>query len=46
VNSYLAKLTPYYLQLAEEIEQIPDSNGVVKRSAGKLLPDVAYLYVF
>jgi hypothetical protein len=41
VNSYLAKLTPYYLQLAEEIEQIPDSNGVVKRSAGKLLPDVA-----
>jgi len=41
MNSYLAKLTPYYLQLAEEIGQVPDSDGVVKRSAGKLLPDVA-----
>jgi hypothetical protein len=41
MNSYLAKLTPYYLQLAEEIGQVPDSDGAVKRSAGKLLPDVA-----
>ena len=41
MNSYLAKLTPYYLQLAEEIGLVPDSEGVVKRSAGKLLPDVA-----
>ena len=41
MNSYLAKLTPYYLQLAEEIGQVPDSDGVIKRSAGKLLPEVA-----
>jgi hypothetical protein len=39
--SYLARLAPYYLQLAKEIGQVPDSDGVVKRSAGKLLPDVA-----
>jgi len=41
MNSYIAKLTPYYLQLAREIEQLPDSDGVIKRSAGKLMPDVA-----
>lgn len=41
MNSYLAKLTPYYLQLAMHIEQVPDSKSVVKRSAGKLLPEVA-----
>ena len=29
MNSYLAKLTPFYLQLAEDIGQVPDSDGVV-----------------
>ena len=41
MNSYLCRLTPYYQQLAKEIEQVPDSDGLVKRSAGKLLPEVA-----
>ena len=31
MNSYLAKLTPFYLQLAEDIGQVPDSDGVVIR---------------
>jgi len=41
MNSYLAYLTSCYQNLARQIEQVPDSQGHVKRSAGKLLPEVA-----
>lgn len=41
MNSYLANLTLRYQQLARQIEQVPDSHGHIKRSAGKLLPEVA-----
>jgi len=41
MNSYLSQLSPAFTTLAEEIGQIPDSNGVIKRHAGKLLPEIA-----
>ncbi len=41
MNSYLGNLTSRYQQLARQIEQVPDSQGQIKRSAGKLLPEVA-----
>ena len=41
MNSYLANLSPCYQNLARQIEQVPDSQSYVKRSAGKLLPEVA-----
>lgn len=41
MNSYLTNLTSCYQNLARQIEQVPDSQGQIKRSAGKLLPEVA-----
>jgi len=41
MKSYLTQLEPFFLKLAKEIEQVPDSNGVLKRSAGIRLPEVA-----
>jgi hypothetical protein len=41
MKSYLAQLTPAFLELAKEIEKVPDSDGVVKQSAGSKLPEVA-----
>ena len=41
MRSYLAELEPAFLQLAEEIQLTPDEDGVVKRNAGKLLPEIA-----
>jgi hypothetical protein len=40
MRSYLAELEPAFLQLAEEIQLTPDRDGVVKRNAGKLLPEI------
>lgn len=41
MHSHLAKLTPAFYQLAKEIEKVTDSDGVIQRSAGKKLPEVA-----
>jgi hypothetical protein len=41
MNSYLAQLIPAFYQLAKEIEKVPDCDGVVQRSAGSKLPEVA-----
>ena len=41
MKSYLSQLEPSFLNLAKEIEQVPDSDGVIKRSAGTRLPEVA-----
>jgi len=41
MKSYLSQLEPSFLNLAKEIEQVPDRDGVIKRSAGTRLPEVA-----
>ena len=41
MNIYLTSLSSRYQNLARQIELVPDSQGNVKRSAGKLLPEVA-----
>ena len=41
MTSYLAQLIPAFYQLAKEIEKAPDCDGVVQRSAGSKLPEVA-----
>ena len=45
MRSYLAELEPAFLQLAEEIQLVPDEDGVVKRSAGKLLPFTGHFVI-
>ena len=41
VISYLERIEPAYLDLAKQIEELPNRDGEIKRSAGKKLPEVA-----
>jgi len=41
VISYLELMEPAYLDLAKQIEKIPNRDGKIKRSAGDKLPEVA-----